>query len=59
MHNHPTEQILSDHSQWVRTRSSFKNVCNHIVFLSHIESKYFQDAKNDEFLIKAMQEELN
>ena len=49
MHNHPTEQILGDPSQGVRTRSFLRNVCNHLAFLSHIEPKCFQDAENDEF----------
>ena len=60
MHNHPTEQILvDDPSQGVKTHSSLRNVCNHFAFLSHIEPKCFQYAKNNEFLINALQEELN
>ena len=48
MHNHPTEQILSDPLYEVRTHSTLRNVCNHLAFLSHIEPKYFQDVENDE-----------
>ena len=59
MQNHPTEQILGDPSQGVRTRSSMRNICNHLAFLSQIEPKCFQDAENDEFWMLAMQEELN
>ena len=59
MHNHSTEQIIGDHLQGVKTRSSFRNICNHLVFLSQIEPKCFEDAKNDEFWINVMQEELN
>ena len=59
VHNHPTEQILGDPSQGVRTRSSLRNICNHLAFLSQIEPKRFEDAENDEFWINAMQEELN
>ena len=59
MHNYPTEQILGDLSQGVRTRFSLTNICNHLAFLSQIEPKRFQDVKNDEFWINAMQEELN
>ena len=54
-----TEQILGFPLWEVRTRSSLRNVCNHLTFLSHIESKYFQEAKNDEFWINVMQKELN
>ena len=59
MHNHPIEQILGDPSQGVRTRSSLRNICNRLTFLSKIEPKYFKDAKNNEFWINAMQEKPN
>ena len=59
MQNHPTEQILGDPSQGVETRSSLRNICNHLAFLSQIESKRFEDVENDEFGINTMQEELN
>ena len=49
MHNYPTEQILGNPSQRVKTQLSLKNVFNHLAFLLHIEPKYFQDVKNDEF----------
>ena len=59
MQNHPIEQILGDPSQGVRTRSSNRNICNHLVFFSQIDPKRFNDAENDEFWINAMQEEFN
>ena len=49
VHNYPTEQILGNPSQGVRTCSSLRNICNHLVFLLHIKPKYFSNAENDEF----------
>ena len=59
VHNHPTEQILGDPLQGVKTRSSLRNICNHLAFLSQIEPKRFEDAEHDKLWINAMEEELN
>ena len=51
--------ILGDLSYGITTRSSFRNTCEHAVFISQIEPKSLADAENDESWIMAMQEELN
>ncbi|PKA54068.1 Retrovirus-related Pol polyprotein from transposon TNT 1-94 [Apostasia shenzhenica] len=56
---HPPEQIISDPSQMIRTRSSLQNEVNHSAFISQIEPKSFEEAENDNFWILAMQEELD
>ncbi|KAK9180632.1 hypothetical protein WN944_023765 [Citrus x changshan-huyou] len=57
--SHPRDAILGDPSRGITTRSSFRNTCEHAVFISQIEPKSFTDAENDEYWIMAMQEELN
>ena len=57
--NHPIDQILGDPSQGVATRSSLKNICNNVAFLSQIEPKNIDEAEMDKHWILAMQEELN
>ena len=58
MANHPQEQIIGDSTQRV-TRSSIRNICDHLAFLSQIEPRCVNDALNDENWFLAMQEELN
>ncbi|KAG5561088.1 hypothetical protein RHGRI_004190 [Rhododendron griersonianum] len=53
------EQIIGDPSQGMMTRSSLRNVCNNLAFLSQVEPKSFVEAEKDESWILAMQEELN
>ena len=57
--NHPQDQIIGNSSSGVRTRSSFRNICNNLAFISQIEPKNIKDALVDENWMIAMQEELN
>ncbi|KAH9763753.1 hypothetical protein KPL70_001275 [Citrus sinensis] len=57
--SHPKDVILGDPSRGVTTRSSLRNTCEHVAFISQIEPKSFADAENDKSWIMAMQEELN
>ncbi|KAH9801517.1 Integrase catalytic domain-containing protein [Citrus sinensis] len=57
--SHRKDVILGDPSRGVATRSSLRNTCEHVAFISQIEPKSFADAENDESWIMAMQEELN
>ena len=56
---HPIDQILGDPSQGVTTRSSLRNLCNFIAFISQIEPKNFKEAEFDESWLLTMQEEIN
>ena len=58
-HNHPRDLIIDDPSQGVRTRSSFRDTFNYLVFVPQIKSKYIEEAENDSNWILTMQEELN
>ena len=57
--NHPINQILGDPNQGIAARSSLKNICNNLAFLSQIKPKNIEEVKRDEYWIMAMQEELN
>ena len=57
--NHPQDQIIGNPSSEVRTRSSLRNICNNLTFISQIEPKNINDALVDENWMIAMQEELN
>ena len=46
--NHPQDQIIGNPSSGVRTRSSLRNVCNNLAFISQIEPKNINDILNDE-----------
>ena len=46
--NHPQNQIISNPSSGVRTRSSLRNIYNNIAFISQIEPKNINDAIVDE-----------
>ena len=48
--NHPQDQIISNPSSGVRTRSSLRNICNNLAFISQIEPKNINDALDDEKL---------
>ena len=57
--NHSQDQIIGNPSNGVRTRSSLRNICNNLAFISQIEPKNLKDALIDENWMIAMQEELN
>ena len=57
--NHPKELILGDPSKGVSTRTSLRNICNNMAFISQVEPKNFKEAELDDYWILAMQEELN
>ena len=57
--NHPQYQIIGNPSSGVRTRSSLRNICNNLAFISQIEPKNINDALVDENWKIVMQEELN
>ena len=57
--NHPQYQIIGNPSSRVRTRSSLRNSCNNLAFISQIEPRNINDALVDENWMIAMQEELN
>ncbi|KAL4387044.1 hypothetical protein GQ457_09G000130 [Hibiscus cannabinus] len=52
-------EILGDPSKGVTTRSSLRNTCNYVAFISYIEPKNFKEALNDDYWILVMQDELN
>ena len=58
-HQPPKDQIISNQSSGVRTRSSLRNVCNNLVFISQIKPKNINNAIVDENWMIAMQYELN
>ena len=37
--NHPQDQIIGNSSSGLRTRSSLRNICNNLAFISQIEPK--------------------
>ncbi len=51
--------ILGDPFQGVISRSSLRNTCKYVAFISCIEPKNIKEALNDEYWILAVQEELN
>ena len=57
--NHPQDHIIGNPSSEVRTRSSLRNICNNLAFISQIEPKNINDTIVDESWMIAMQEELN
>ena len=59
VHNHPKDLILGDPTKGIETRSSLKNICSNLAFLSQIEPKNFQEAEFDEHWMIAMHEKLN
>ena len=52
-------EIISDPNQKVKTRSSYRNICKYVAFLSQLEPKNIKEALEDDHWILAMQEELN
>ena len=57
--NHPQDQIIGNTSSGLRTRSSLRNICNNLAFISQIEPKNINSVLDDENWMIAMQEELN
>ena len=57
--NHLQDQIIGNPSNGVRTRSSLRNICNYLAFISQIELKNINSALDDENWMIAIQEELN
>ena len=57
--NHPQDQIIGNPSNGLRTRSSLRNICNNLAFISQIEPKNINDALDYENWMIVMQEELN
>ena len=56
--SHPLDQILSDLTTGVQTRSKLKNFCAFYTFLSNIEPKIVDEALADSDWVSAMQEKL-
>ena len=52
-------KIIGDPNQGVKKRSSYRNICEYIAFLSQLEPKNVKEALNNDHWIIAMQEELN
>ena len=46
--NHPQDQIIGNPSSEIRTRSSLRNICNNLTFISQIEPKNINDVLDDE-----------
>ncbi|XP_016435912.1 putative mitochondrial protein AtMg00820 [Nicotiana tabacum] len=57
--SHPLENIISDPNAGVQIRSSLRNLCALITFLSQVEPKTIKEALKDLYWIIIMQEELN
>lgn len=57
--NQPLEQVICDIGKGVSTRSSLKNACVNLAFISHIEHKSFWEVKKDEYFTGFMQEKLH
>ena len=57
--NHSQNQFIGNPSSGVRTRSSLRDICNNLVFISQIKLKNINDTLVDEYWMIAIQEELN
>ncbi|XP_070054083.1 golgin IMH1-like [Nicotiana tomentosiformis] len=57
--SHPIENIITDSTSEIKTRSSLKNLCAFDSFLSLIEPKNIVEALQDADWVNAMQDELN
>jgi len=53
------DNLLTDISTGIRTRSSLRNFCTFFAFVSLIEPKNLLEALNDANWINAMRDELN
>ncbi|GAV62791.1 hypothetical protein CFOL_v3_06314 [Cephalotus follicularis] len=52
-------EVIGNPTEGVRTRSTLREYCDNVAFISNIEPKNVLDALNDDCWIVAMQEELN
>lgn len=57
--SHPIENIITDPTSGIKTRSSLKNLCTFDAFLSLIKPKTVAEALQDADWVNAMQDELN
>ena len=57
--SHPRYLIIGDPSQGIRTRSSFRDNLDYLVFISQTEPSCIEEAESDPNWMLAMQEELN
>ena len=57
--NYPQDQIIGNPSSGVKIRSSLRNICNNLAFISQIEPKNINDILVDENWMIVMQEDLN
>ena len=55
MHNHPQHLIISDFEKWI-TRSSLRNICNKLAFVSQVKPNNIQEALVDDYLVMTMHE---
>ena len=46
-HNHPRDLIIGDPSQGIRTRASFRDTFDYIIFISQIKPKNIEETEND------------
>ena len=58
-YSHPKDLIIGDITQGIRTRSSLRDINNHLAFISQIQPKTIEEAELDPTWIIAMQEKLN
>ena len=54
VHGHPKELIIGDPSKGVRTRSSIRNICDYLAFVSQVEPKSIEEAEKDSNRINVM-----
>ena len=52
-------EIIGDPNQGIKTRFSYRNICEYVAFLSNIEPKNVKEALEDDCWIIVMQKELN
>ena len=58
MGDHPQHLMISDFEKWV-IRNSFRNICNHLTFVSQVETKNVQEPLIEDYWVIAMHIELN
>ena len=52
--DHPTDQVIGDPIQGVRTRGALKDTCKYAAYISQMEPKNFKEAKHEKSKILAM-----